>query len=303
MQHNQRDGIFLIALSVIGYSFLPVFTKNLYARGVAPIDIAFWRFFLTVPTYWLIVLARGRRPLLSAARTLPRVRVMAMGTLLGIAALAAFFGLQYIPAGTFSVLFYSYPALVALIEAVLGERLSLQAWIALGLTLVGVVLTAPDFSAGFSGNNLPGILWALCDALVVAVYIIASSRLLRGYPDMVRAGAWTVTGALVVLSGLALLHGLSIPQGTAWLYLLALTLISTVMPVFGLNAGIQKLGSTRAAIVATFEPVLTALLALIFLGEVMLPIRWLGGAVIVVSVMLLQVRRAPQPEQPALASD
>ena len=57
---------------------------------------------------------------------------MAIGTLLAFAALAAFFGLERLPSGTFSVLFYSYPAMVALLASLLGERLSLVAWIALG---------------------------------------------------------------------------------------------------------------------------------------------------------------------------
>lgn len=303
MQRNQRDGFLLIALSVVGYSCLPVFTKNLYALGVTPLDIGFWRFFLTVPMFWAIVIARGERPLTALSKPLPRLRVMAMGTLLGFAALAAFFGLQRLPAGTFSVLFYSYPALVALIEALLGERLSRLAWGALGLTLAGVALTAPDFSAGFSGDNLPGILLALADALVVAVYMTTSSRLLRGYPDMMRAGAWASTGALVVIAVLALARGLAIPQGEAWVYFVALALVSTVLPVFGLNAGIQKLGATRAAIIATFEPVLTAALAMIFLGEMMFPIQWVGGALIIASVILLQVRRSPAKVAPAPVGD
>ncbi|MCC6804494.1 MAG: DMT family transporter [Anaerolineae bacterium] len=304
MQHNQRDGFLLITLSVIGYSCLPVFTKNLYALGVAPLDIGFWRFFLTVPIFWAIVVARGRRVFAANAKPLPRLRVMAMGTLLGFAALAAFFGLERLPAGTFSVLFYSYPALVALIEAALGERLSSQAWLALGLTLAGVALTAPDFSAGFSGDNLPGILLALADALVVAVYMTASSRLLRGSSDIARGSAWAVTGALVVIAVLALGRGLALPQGAAWVQLAALALVSTVLPVFGLNAGIQKLGATRAAIIATFEPVLTAVLAMIFLGEVMQPMQWVGGALIIASVILLQARRRPAKAEPAvLAGD
>lgn len=307
--HAQRDGIIFIALSVIGYSCLPVFIKQLYALGVAPLDIALWRFALTVPVFWLLVLRRQRASVapIMASKPLPRLRVLGMGTLLGVAALAAFFGLQRVPAGTFSVIFYSYPALVALIEALFGERLSPLAWLALGLTLLGVALTAPDFSAGLSGDNLPGILWALLDALVVAVYIIVSSRLLRGYRDMVRASAWTVLGALLSLGGLVFVRGLAFPQGSAWFYLIALALVSTVMPVFGLNAGIQKLGSTRASIIASFEPVLTAVLALIFLGEMMLPVQWLGGALIVTSVILLQIRRpAPAPAdqaEPESASD
>jgi len=293
MQHTRRDGILFIIASVTGYACLPVFTKNLLARGLEPLDIAVWRYLFTVPIFWLIVIGRDQRSKRAAvSKPLPRLRVLLMGVLLGFAALTAFFGLERMPSGTFVVLFYSYPAMVAVLQAIMGERLSLQAWIAFGLTLVGIALTAPDFSAGFNGDNLPGVLWALIDALIVAVYVIVSSRLLRGYPDIVRASAWTVSGALLVLVAMALLYGVVTPQGDAWLYLIGLALVSTVLPVFALNSGIQKLGATRAAIIGTFEPVLTALLALIFLGERMLPIQLLGGAVIIASVILLEIRHS-----------
>ena len=241
MQHTRRDGIIFIFASVTGYSFLPVFTKNLLARGLEPLDIAVWRYLFTVPIFWLIVIGRDRRgKRAGASKPLPRLRVLGMGVLLGFAALTAFFGLERMPSGTFVVLFYSYPALVAVLQAIMGERLSLQAWFALGLTLVGIALTAPDFSAGFSGDNLPGVLWALVDALIVAIYVIVSSRLLRGYADIVRASAWTVTGALLVLVAMALLYGVVTPQGDAWLYLIGLALVSTVLPVFALNSGIRS---------------------------------------------------------------
>jgi drug/metabolite transporter (DMT)-like permease len=289
MRHDRRDGILFIILSVTGYACLPVFTKNLLARGLEPLDIAVWRFLFTVPIFWLLVVARGERK----HQPLPRLRVLAMGALLAIAALTAFFGLERLPSGTFVVLVYTYPAMVAILEALMGERLSIQAWIALGLTMVGIALTAPDFSAGLNGDNLPGVLWALFDALIIAIYMITSSRLLRGYSDMVRASAWTVTGALLVLLVMMLVRGLAMPPSDAWIYLIALALVSTVMPVFALNSGIQKLGSTRASIIATFEPALTALLALIFLGERMEQMQLLGGAVIIASVILLEIRRPP----------
>jgi drug/metabolite transporter (DMT)-like permease len=301
MQRTQRDGVIYILLSVSGYACLPIFTKNLLARGLEPLDIAVWRFLFTVPVFWLLTLARGKR----TSKPLPRVRVLLMGALLGLAAIMAFFGLERLPSGTFVVLVYTYPALVAIFEALMGERLGLHAWIALSLTLVGITLTAPDFSAGLSGDNLPGVLWALADALTVALYMIASSRLLRGYPDMVRASAWTVSGSLILLLVMVLPGGLALPQGDAWLYMVGLAVVSTIMPVFTLNTGIQKLGSTRASIIATFEPVLTTFLALIFLGERMLPIQVLGGALIIASVILLQIRRpvTAKPEQAALAGD
>jgi drug/metabolite transporter (DMT)-like permease len=73
----------------------------------------------------------------------------------------------------------------------------------------------------------------------------------------------------------------------------ALSTISTIVPIFALNVGIQKLGSSRAAVVGSFEPLLTAFLAMVFLGQQMEPIQWLGGLVIVVSIILLQTLGRP----------
>ncbi|MBI1258919.1 MAG: EamA family transporter [Chloroflexi bacterium] len=305
MQRTQRDGVILIVLAIIGYSFLSVFTKTLFAQDVEPLDIAFWRFAFAALIYWVLVIIRAPRAPAINVRPLPYLKLMALGSLFGAEALAAFFGWERIPAGTFVVLFYSYPAMVAILEALLGERLSLLAWFALALTLVGIALTAPDFSAGLTGDNFVGVMMALFDGLCVAIYFIVSNRVMRGHSDMIRTSAWTVTGALIVIALLAVPHGMKLPQGESWLLLLAIAVISTVLPVFALNAGIQKLGATRSAIIATFEPLLTAVLALIFLGEVMLPIQWVGGAVIIASVILLQVRKpvSDGAEQTALAPE
>ena len=295
---SQRIGILYVVLMVMGYSFFPVFTKTLLARGVEPFDIAFWRYLFTVPVFWLLVYVRRQRrsaPTMQRQpqrQPLPRLRLLLIGTLFAGEAVTALFGLDRIPAGTFVVLFYSYPAMVAILEALLGERLSRQAWLALGLTLVGIALTAPDFSAGFSGDNLPGVLLALADGFMVAIYFIVTSRLLRGDVDNVQSSAWTVSGALIVLAAVTLVRGVGVPTGVTWLILGGMTLVSTIMPIFMLNAGLQILGATRSAIIATFEPLLTTVLAMIFIGEVMQPIQWLGGAVIIASVILLQIRRS-----------
>ena len=291
---SQRTGIIYVVLMVMGYSFFPVFTKTLLARGVEPFDIAFWRYLFTVPVFWLLVVARRQRRSVPTMQRqpLPRFRLLLIGTLFAGEALTALFGLDRIPAGTFVVLFYSYPAIVAILEAIMGERLSRQAWLALGLTLVGIALTAPDFSAGFNGDNLPGVLLALADAFMVAIYFIVTSRLIRGDVDNVQSSAWTVSGALIVLVLVALVRGVGVPTGETWLYLGGMTLVSTILPIFMMNAGLQKLGATRTAIIATFEPLLTIVLAMIFVGEVMQPIQWVGGAVIIASVILLQIRRS-----------
>lgn len=308
MSNNQRDGALLIFVAVTGYACLPVIAKNLFALGVPPVDIAFWRFTFTALSYWgflaLRRLVRSPQPAAaSPVAPLPRLCLMLLGTFFAGEAITAFWGLERLPSATFVVLFYSYPAMVAILGLFMGERLSRLAWFALALTLVGIALTAPDFSAGLSGDNFFGVLMALADGLLVAVYFILINRLTTDRSDMVLTSAWTVTGAFLLMVVVALLNGLTLPEEEAWFYLVLLALVSTVLPVFALNAGIRRLGATRAAILCTFEPLLTAVLALIFLSEEMLPIQWLGGAVIVASVIMLQLRRPAAASPPAAAGD
>src|SRR5689334_23182186 len=129
MQRTQRDGVILIVLAVVGYSCLSIFTKKLFARGVEPLDIAFWRFAFGALIYWTLVFVRSRRSAVSPQPP-PRLKLILLGSLFAGEAIVAFFGWERLSAGTFTVLFYSYPAMVAILGLFMGERLSRIAWLA-----------------------------------------------------------------------------------------------------------------------------------------------------------------------------
>lgn len=295
MNRTQRDGLLFILLAVTGYAFLPVLVKQIQSAGLESLDIVTWRFVFAAPMFWLLVGAgQFRGGLRKSSRELPRVRLLLMGSLLAVAALNAFIGLETLAAGTFSVLFYTYPVMVALLSLLFGERLPAYGWLALALTLVGIVLTVPDFGAGFSGASGQGVLLALLNALIVAVYFIINNRLLRGHTALASASAWAITGACLVFVVVALFRPVSAPDTPViWLHLLALAGFCTVMPVFALTNGLQKLGASRAAILSTVEPLLTMAFAALFLGEQMQPVQLAGGVLILSSVLLLQLPRTP----------
>ncbi|GIL11721.1 MAG: hypothetical protein BroJett038_04410 [Chloroflexota bacterium] len=294
---NQRDGTIFILLSATGYSFFAVWVKNIQAAGLGALDIGFWRFLIAAPLFWLVVFLRRAPP---SPRPLPRLGLLVMGFFLAMAALTAFFGLERIPANTFIVLFYTYPAMVAVFSLFMGDRLPPVGWLALALTIVGIALTVPDFGAGLSGDNLAGVILALVNALVVAVYFILSSRLLRGHTAVARASAWSITGTFFIMAATVPFREVQAPSSAAaWANLLALATISTVMPVFALNSGIQKVGAARAAIIGTIEPIQTLLWTFLLLGEQMQPAQVVGGTLILGSIVLLQAQsllrtRAPR---------
>lgn len=319
MSRNERDGALFILLSVTGYALLPVWVKTVQAAGLNSLDVATWRFGLAVPIIWLLVWLTGQTARASSKR-LPRSRLLAMGTIFAVAAVAAFWGFERLPAGTYVVLFYTYPAIVAVMSAFLGERLPLTGWLALLLTMLGVFLTVPDFTAGLGSGSIQGVLLALFNALIVAVYFILSGRLLKGHTALAEGSALSLTGAFLVLLLIVPLRAAQIPAGQLsdnivrtglslpllaagspdglkiMLSMLALAAFSTVLPVFFLTAGIQKVGATRASILGTVEPILTSLFAFLFLGESMGGGQLLGGGLILLSVILLQVSgRSKEP--------
>lgn len=286
---DQRYGILYMLGSVLGYSFFAVFVKLLLAEGMTPIDIGVARFSIAVALFWALRIGLGIRRGGVALPRLPLVAVGAMGLMMALAALAGFFGLQRLPAATYLVLFYSYPMMAALIEMVLGRRLPATGWIALVLTLVGVAIAAPDFSAGLTGDNAIGVLIAFINGLVVAIYYILGSRVLKDVRDSLGATAIVASGALVVMLIAGLTLGASAPPTpTAWLLVIAMAIVSTVVPVFLLNQAIPRLGSAQSGIIASIEPIIVSVQAMIFLGEVMSAEQWAGALIIVAGIVVLQ---------------
>ena len=82
----------------------------------------------------------------------------------------------------------------------------------------------------------------------------------------------------------------------AWLWLLLIAVVSTVVAVSAFFAGLRLVGPSEAAILSTFEPVVTVVLAYMVLGERLSPAQLAGGALVLAAVVLLQLRprRAPR---------
>ncbi len=291
MTNDQRAGFFWIILAATGYAFMPTLVKIVYANSTfEPMDIALWRFIFAVPVIWILVTLRQQTSSAKQKEHLPLPQIMVLGFIFAFAALTAFFGLERLPASTYVVLFYTYPAMVVVMSFFLGEKIQRIAWIALVMALIGVALTVPDFSTEGAGD-LIGVGFALANAGVVALYYIVSKRVMSGMDDVFRGTAFLMIGTLCTLLVVIPFRGMQIPDNlTTWLSMLAIAIFCTVMPVFGVNLGIQKIGASQASLVSTAEPVLSMIAAMILLGEVILPIQWGGALLIISSVVLLQLR-------------
>lgn len=287
---EQTVGIILVLISGLGYAWLPIFAKWAYAEGLKPIDLLTLRFAIAAPMMWLLTWQETED-----SRTLPRLKLLLAGALFAFVALTAFFALSLIPSSLYTLLLYTYPAMVVILARIMGEQLSRQAIVALLLTLVGIGLTVPLQEGELGGIDPFGIGLGLVNAALYAIYIIFSQRVLQGQRAMGHATRWNITGSLGVLILLAWAQGFTLPttwQG--WASAAGIAIVCTLLPIFTFLIGIRRLGASKASILSSIEPLATLLLAVALLGESLTWQQTVGGALILASVVVLQLRGRSQ---------
>lgn len=205
--------------------------------------------------------------------------------------------LRYVPAATLAFLFYTYPAWVAIITKFRhSEPLTPMRVFALALSLSGIFVMVG--SPGAATLHPAGVALALAAAVLYAVYVPVIGALERGLPRRATA-TWMSLGAAAILLPITLAMGdLTVSlQRTAWMAIVILALVSTVLAFLAFLAGLRVLGPVRTAIVSTVEPFFTALLGAWLLGQPLARTTLLGGALIAGAVILLQLH--PPGRRPA----
>lgn len=288
-------GIALCVVSALGFALLPIFGKGAYAAGVNVPTLLFLRFGLAALIFWVIVVMRRRRAKATGPLTRRSILVgLGLGAF-GYAIQASFFfaALSRLDAGLTSLLLYTFPGLVFVATVALGrERVSGRAVVALVCAVGGVALVL--VGSGVGQLSLLGVVFGLSSAVMYSGYLMGVDAWTGGADPLV-VSALICTGAciahLVIGTVGGSLHLDVAPAG--WLSIIGLAVVSTVLSVSLLLAGIQIVGAPTASIVSCAEPVGTVLLAVVLYGEPFGPAQIVGTAAVVAAVVLLQ-RRAIQ---------
>jgi drug/metabolite transporter (DMT)-like permease len=286
---SHHRGMLLCALSAVAFGAMATFAKEAYAAGVNVITLLTLRFWLAAAAFVAIAAVRGAR--------LPDRRTVVSGLLLGAIGYAAqggfYFGaLTRLDAGLTSLLTYIYPILVFGTALMLGREPATSRRIgALGLATAGTVLVLAGGSVGALDGLGVGL--ALACAVTYAGYILVSDRMVGNVDPFVLSGL-IVTGAAVSMTAVgAGSSSLSLGfEASGWIWILALSLGSTVAGIVALLAGIRALGPGTASIVSTVEPVVTVGLGMALYGESLGSTQIAGGVLVLGAVVVLQLRPA-----------
>jgi drug/metabolite transporter (DMT)-like permease len=272
---------------------MAIFATRAYAAGLGVTTLLALRFALAGAVFWAIVAVRRTGSRERAGHAPTRAGFVALALGMGYSAQSGFFfsALRHIDVGLTSLLLYTFPALVCIGSVALGrERLGPWKSSALGLASAGTALVL----LGGGGGELQatGVLLGLGAGVTYSIYILVADGVV-GRIDAWRFSALVTTGAAIAVTSAGVVTGsLALPAGGGWVWVAAIALVSTVLPVSTFLLGLERVGAPTASIVSTVEPVLTVSLAVALLGETLGPAQLLGGALVVAAVVALQSRRA-----------
>ena len=316
MTDGNRSGLAgagLVALAAVCFGTLGPITRFADEAGVGSLAIVAWRAGIGATAMILLLLtlrgAAGRRPV--ALRELPsrdRWFIGAASVANLVLNLAMFIAFVRVEIGLALLVFYIYPAFVAVASIIwFGDRLDAVRWSALGLSMLGLTLTLTG--SGDLGELDPlGLGLAFVAALAQAFYVLSARHGFARIPP-VESAALTMGGAALGYVAIALVTGQLVALGApltssqALVPVILAGVIGAAIPTLCFITGIRLLGAPRAAILATLEPVVGVALAAWLLNEQPTALQLIGGALILVAAVLLQLGpRAPVADHEAVAT-
>lgn len=277
----------------ITYGLNPLFAMPLIAAGAAIGSILFFRYGFAVLLLGLFLLLKGE----SFRITLRQAGVLlVLGLLYTSSSLLLFEAYNYIASGLATTLVFLYPVLVAIIMVFLKVVPSWPVWLSIGVTFIGVlIMTHSDASQTV---DPAGVLLSLGSALVYALFIVIinRSKTIKGISNSLLTFYTLVVGATVFI-GIVLATGVPLTAGihgpVAWLSLIGLAVLPTIVSTATLAVATRNIGATKASVLGVFEPITAILVGTLAFGEPLTPNIIIGIllSTAAVTFMILATRR------------
>jgi drug/metabolite transporter (DMT)-like permease len=285
----------MLLATVTIWAFNFTVTKYAFENGFKPLAYSSIRFTLAGLLFALLTYGRERSFRLERRHLVLLLGAAFVGIYLN--QLSFVYAIDLTSASTTGLIFGTLPIVTALFAFVFGiERLSRRLWFASAISFVGVALVAVGGKAGFAADLL-GNLLAFVAAATWGLYSVAIVPLLRHYsPYRISAIALLAGAVPTLLTALPQLRDQDwdLPPLVWAAFAFAVVGPLVVTNVLWFTA-IDRVGPSRATLVANLQPFLAALFAVVLLSETMTVVQVVGGATIALSLVLARRRPAVEP--------
>jgi len=292
MKKDEFRGYIYILIGATLWGVSGSVAKSLLNIGISPAELVHVRLTLATLTLGISLVLLDRKRLWVALEDLPYFLILGFIGMAGVQ-YTYYYTISKINVGPAVLIQYLSPIWIALYAFFFQKEALTQAKImALLLAVLGCYFTVGGYRLDLLELNRVGIVSGLISSFFYSFYALYGEKGLKKYDP------WTLLlygfgfGAVfywILISPIEILnrgHSFKI-----WMAFLYIAVFSTLIP-FGLYfKGVERVRATRAAITATWEPVVAGLTAYFALGEILFPLQVLGGIGVIIAVAILQMAR------------
>jgi len=281
-----REGLFWALLSPVFLGSIPIFAKLAYAAGADVLTVVAFRTLFAAAVLWTAVLLFARRYIRSS--TLGILSSLLAGSVNGLGSLFYYASLNRIDASVGQLVNISYLIFVTILLRLIGHSISRLTLLRTGLAIFAIYLLT---AGGLSMPDWVGAGMMLVAAFTYAFQLVLSQRIMYDVPaPTMTLYAITAMAGVVALPWLLFSPHVAIVPTVGWEAILLMGL-ATAVSRLTLFLGVQKLGSMQTALLGVLEVVVSIVLAILFLGEHLTAVQWLGALILLGSVLLVRYER------------
>lgn len=280
----------LISSSAALWGIIAIFVRKLTGFGFSSMEIVTLRVVTAAILLGIIGMIQYRDQLKIALKDLP----MFIGT--GICSIVLFNWCYFSAISQMNlsiavILLYTAPAFVTVLSYFfLKEKMNSIKLISVGGTILGCVLIAGVNAKAAVSISGGGLLTGLGAGFGYALYSIFGKFALKKYTP------FTVTFYTFIVAAITLLpltglwnKGQVLISGDVVFYGIGLGLFPTVLAYLFYTKGLENVETSKAAIIATVEPIVATVLSVFLYDENFGVIQGLGSAIILLSVLLINL--------------
>lgn len=286
MNRTLSRGYMMVFVSACLYGCMPLLTKYIYADGVSVLTVVLLRNLLATPVLGVLVKLSGQKLKVPGKAFLSISAVGIMGSCLTTIPLFAAY--NYISSGAATVLHFVYPALTVVAGILfLRQRANLGTLLGVAVCMAGIVM----FYDPGQSMDWRGVALALASGVAYTAYIL----LVGAFPYKEISGFcfsfwFSVTNSVLLLIVCIVSGQLLLPMTlTGWVLSGLLALVTNVGAMVLFQQGARAIGSQRAAILSTLEPIVSVIVGALVFHEYVGVRTVIGSTLVLLASILIAI--------------
>lgn len=259
-------GIFSTQLGRLGLDSFAITTLRIVTAGMMVLVLlpSLYRTFLTMRAKeWLSLIVQSL------------IGVLGM-------TLCYFYAVSQVGVSMAVALLYTAPVFsLVLAKLILGEQISLKSALLAVVAVIGVACLMAGDTFSLNMGVVVGLLSGLCYSLYGILGKKAMSFNHSTQMVFFSSVAFSAIALLFLPQTFATYQTVSTLPMQAWAYVIGLSLVGTIAPFFLYMTALNKLPATTASVFTIIEPLTAIILAIVLLGQPLLPLQMIGVALII----------------------